>query len=268
MRNPWPPKSRRAGWRTLAPILLAVAAAWTLTGRPAIAAGAAKPAPAKPVAVAPRATTAPSTLAPADQIPDYGGRDVLGTSSAPGGADAPASPLSQAWRAFQALIVVLAVTVGFVFFIKKYGLVKAGSVSPSTTPRAGLPGMLMTGWQNFLQAGNRPPAAVDTSAALNVLSSTTLPGPAPASVHLVEVAGRRYFVGATAGGMTLLADWESEPAAEADEPVIPAEDEQFENYLNRMGMTAQTPPEVVGERVSQTTDRLQALLARNQEGTE
>jgi len=263
MRNLSPPKWLAVSARTS---LLAIGLVWTLSGRPAIAAGDAKSAPAKVVAPA-STSTAPATSTPADQIPDYGGRDVLGTS-APGAADAPASPLSQAWRAFQALVVVLAVTIGVLFVIKKYGLIKPGTSSPSATPRAGLPGMLLTGWQNFLQAGNRPSAVVDEASVLNVLSSTTLPGPAPASVHLVEVAGRRYFVGATAGGMTLLADWETEPVAEPDEEIIAPEDERFESYLNRMGMTAQTPPEVVGERVSQTTDRLQALLARNQEGTE
>jgi hypothetical protein len=73
-------------------------------------------------------------------------------------------------------------------------------------------------------------------------------------------------LGATGGGMTLLSDWESEPAGDdVAEENIPSEEERFENYLNRMGMTAQTPPEVVGERVSQTTDRLQALLDRARE---
>ena len=167
---------------------------------------------------------------------------------------------------------MLAVVVGVLFFLKKYGLIKEGAYPGPLTPnnggtgrQPGLRGLLLTGWQNFLRAGTRPASTVDGAASLSVLSSTTLPGPTAASVHVVEVAGRRYLVGATGGGMTLLADWDSEPAADVDEPVLPNDDERFENYLNRMGMTNETPTEVVGERVSQTTDRLQALLARNRE---
>ena len=268
MRNRWLPKLS---------LLLVIAAIAVLT-IPATA-GSDGVQPAKPVP----ATSAPLSLegrgaggeaskpvasAPStDALPDYGGRDAIGSAVDSAGGDAPASPLSQAWRAFEALVVVLACIAGVLFFLKKYGLVKEGMFpAGGVKPKAGLTGMALSAWQGFLRSGTRPQTVnADAATALTVLSSTILPGPAPASVHLVEVAGRRFLLGATAGSMTLLSDWDSEPAVDEAEPPIESEDDRFESYLNRMGMTAQTPPEVVGERVSQTADRLQALLARARE---
>lgn len=233
-------------------------------------------------AVAPSTPAEPASTASGD-IPDYGGRDTLVTAAGAAGGDSAASPLSQAFRAFQALVVVLVLIAGALYYIKKHGLLREGGLLAGFIQRSSAGGPVMhTGFGNVLRTFAQAPKPADTApvappiagpvvstdptAALTLLSSTPLPGSAPVSVHLIEVAGRRFLLGASGGGMSLLADWDSDPPVdEGTEPPLASEEEHFESYLNRMGLTAQTPPEVVGERVSQTTDRLQALLMRTRE---
>ncbi len=251
------------------------------SNKPATAAVKLAPPPIKPpVATStPSASSQPADTPSAAAIPDYGGRDAVLT---PPTGDVPGltntSPLAAAWRAFESLVVVLALIVIALIVIRRYGLLKNGlpfqipggakpgrnAPRPAQKP-SGPMGTLTSAWKAFLTPSQMFPSA---ESPLQVVASTPLPGPAGGSVHLIEVEGRRFLVGAATGGLTLLAEWENE-AQETEAATVPEEEVRFESYLNRMGMTAQSPPEVVGERVSQAADRLQAMLARTQqEGAE
>lgn len=210
-------------------------------------------------AQAPKAA-ATSPAAPAPVIPDYGGRDSAPASAVPAatpGETGPASPLAQAWRAFESLAIVLALVVGVVFLLKRYNLVNSDGTGKA---RLRLPPSLNRFWTpavSSVSGGQTEPGLP-----LTVLSSQPLPG--GGMLHMISVADRTLLLGATAQNVTLIADWETDAMCEGAETPSEA---AFAEYLSRAGVADPTPPSgrVARTRVGAASERLQSVLARSRE---
>ena len=164
-------------------------------------------------------------------IPDYGGRDSAPLTV----SDAAPNPLSQAGRALEALLIVLAGVVGVVYGLKRFGLVTPGT--DGKPARIALP------------AGqNRSRSAASPQSPVTVISSQTLPG--GTLLHVVEVAGRTLLLAATGQTVTAVAEWPAEPETSEKTAV-------FEDYLAR----AETHPD---SAIAAANARLRSLLARPQ----
>ncbi|MDQ2800261.1 MAG: flagellar biosynthetic protein FliO [Armatimonadota bacterium] len=203
-------------------------------------------------AQAPKAAPPPAASVPV--IPDYGGRDSAPANAVPAAApgdNGPASPIAQAWRAFESLAIVLALVVGVVFLLKRYNLVNSEGTGKA---RLRLPPNLNKLWT---------PAAssvVDGQTELMVLSSQPLPG--GGMLHMISVADRTLLLGATAQNVSLIAEWETKAAREGAETPSEA---AFAEYLSRAGVADPTPPSgrAARTRMGAAGERLQSVLARS-----
>ncbi|MCW3061590.1 MAG: hypothetical protein JWQ02_3411 [Capsulimonas sp.] len=221
--------------------------------------------PDAPKKAAPIHAPAPAASAPPPAvgvdpkaIPDYGGRDSSPASSFEGaaGADAP-SPLGQAWRAFEALVIVLALVFGGLYLLKRYGILEGGAAGKGGPAAAALRRMAR---QRLAAGAGVAPVTIEGDGGIQVLGVQPLPGSPGACVHLLSVAGRTILVGATAQSVTLISEWE-EPDAAEDADVTPRE---FSDYLVRQGGPPPAPIEqdIVETSVSESNQRLREMLSR------
>lgn len=158
------------------------------------------------------ALAAPQASAPA-AVPDYGGRDsgpLAVTGDAAPSADAAPSPVAQAGRALEALVVVLAGVVGVALLLKRFDLVKPGLNGKAARIAAPMLGRL-------------PKSGAEAGVA--ILSSQVLPG--GAMLHVVRVAGKNVLLAATAQSVTPVAEW---GASEAEKTSAGG---SFDDYLTR-----------------------------------
>ena len=235
MRLPRKPCS----WTTLLVLALALSVI-----RPA---GAQTPAPPKRAAPAVAAKPAPPAL------PDYGGRDGVVSTVDNSGAQTM-NPLAQAGRAFEALVIVLALVVGGLYLLKRSGLIKGDGTTPwtragrSAPPRASVP------------------AAASTTDLITVLGTQTLPNGSGADIHLIAVGSRTFLLGATPQQVTLLT--ELDLLSDTDAAETPQSQAAFDAYLSKAGIAPEpktTSRRVAEDALSATADRLQSLLARSRE---
>lgn len=212
-----------------------------LTG-PCLAAPPAAPAkataPAAPVSAS-SAVAAHGSASPA-ALPDYGGRDTPGLLAGVG-TDAP-NPLAQAGRSLLALMVVLGGIIGVVTVLKRSGYTGSGPLGLAFL--SGLRALRsaaapVTEAATPAVADQVTAAAASGSGPLTLLQSQALPG--GGAVHLLSVDGStRVLVGATAQGVSLLAEWEWEEEEAAPEPTVPAAaapltGDSFSQHLIRAG---------------------------------
>lgn len=213
---------------------------------------AAKPAPAPPPAVR--------------TLPDYGGRDGI-TGAASASQSSPAlNPLAQAWRAFEALAIVLALVVGGLYGLKRSGMLKSdGSVSGPMPLLAAVPGFLKT-----INPAKSPvpalnPAEASPSPWVTMIGSQSLPNTQGASLHLVSVGGKTLLLGATAQSVSLITEVD---AARQDE-YVPAMDtgqmpSSFDGFLIQADQSPLRQSNETELLMSATTMRLQAMIARSE----
>lgn len=186
-----------------------------------------KPAPAKPSApVKPSAT--PSKPAP---VPDYGGRDNAPLAAV---SDSAPSPLAQAGRALEALLIVLAGVVGVIYALKRFGLVTPGA--------DGKPGRIALPPLGLCRLS---PPAPSVSSPITVVSSQALPG--GIMLHVVTVAGRSLLLAATGHTVTVVTEWTEEPKSSEEAAA-------FDDFL------ARAEPEPVSS-IAAANARLRSLLS-------
>ena len=189
-------------------------------------------------------------------IPDYGGRDGAAGASFEGaaGVDAP-NPLAQAWRAFEALVIVLALVFGGLYLLKRYGVLEAGKFSHKG---AGGAGAALRAAARMRITGSAPADSGD--GAIQLLSTQPLPGNPGACVHLLTIDGKSFLVGATSQSVTLMSEWEHDDPEDGPD-VTP---QAFSDYLTRQGAPAPGPFEhdIVESRVSEANERLREMLTR------
>lgn len=227
---------------------------------------AAKPltVPVHPAAAVPR----PKAAAPAAvrTLPDYGGRDgIAGTTYAAPASSAP-NPLAQAWRAFEALVIVLALIVGGLYALRRFGLIKPdGSVSGPAPFLAALPGLLKT-----INPAKSPvpaslPASEASAAWLTMLGSQPLPNAQGASLHLISLGGKTLLIGATAQSVSLISelddDWQAEPALTLETGQMPSSFDGFLMQADHAPVRQSNETELL---MNATTMRLQAMIARSE----
>lgn len=221
---------------------------------PIHAAASASP-PAAPAATAPAATADPKN------IPDYGGRDSAAAASFEGaaGADAP-NPLSQAWRAFEALVIVLALIFGGLYLLKHYGVLEGGAFTGKGGPGAAALRRMARQRIRNSRGSSSTSTPILGDGAIQLLGTQPLPGNPGACVHLLSIENRTFLIGATAQSVTLMSEWE-ETTDDGDADVTPG---AFNEYLKRQGAVAPTPIEedVVETSVSDANDRLREMLSR------
>lgn len=224
-------------------------------------------------AAAPPPSHSPATAKHAAKqrvIPDYGGRDsTIESTIDQSGAATAVDPMAQAGRAFEALVVVLALVVGGLFLLKKSGVIKSGADTSGTAAQAP--------W-SFLKSLARPanappPSSEPTTELLSVIGSQTLPQSGGARLHLVSVGDRLLLIGATSQSVTVLTEV-AQIGEFSDNPKSAAfaetqqDEAAFADYLERIGL--QPPPAAVGKTVGATlsaaTGRLQSLLRPHVEG--
>lgn len=198
----------------------------------------------------------------------------MGSIAAAHGSSNSPSPLSQAWRAFEALVLVLALIVGGLYGLKRAGIIQAdgvGGVMPST-PRAASFSLARVISQVFAPKLGTPPSllspASSQSAWLERLESQPLPGTAGASLHLVSLGGRTLLVGATAASISLITELGSAPQAPfapglqaVPEPAPPR---GFDAFLAQADAAPARVPNETELLLNATTMRLQALVARSE----
>jgi flagellar biogenesis protein FliO len=199
-------------------------------------------------------------VAPA-ATPDYGGRDsIVSTAVATSGAQTM-NPLVQAGRAFEALLIVLALVVGCLYLLKRSGLLQGGGDASAATPWARrLP-------QAMRQTASRHPFPPEISTDLiKVLGSQTLPHGSGAGLHLISVGGKTLLLGETVQAVTLLTELDSVALPEQE---TPQERAAFADYLAQAGISLEPAPQAraVEYALSATADRLQSLLSRSREET-
>ena len=166
-------------------------------------------------------------------LPDYGGRDTPASALAGDVAASPTNPLAQAWRACEALALVLGGIVTVVYALKRFGIVRDGDTKLNWT--RGLP----------------RPAAI--SSPITVLSSQPLPG--GAMLHIISAGGQTFLLAATTQTVSLISELPLTP----ESAETPDEAAAFSTYLNQAGIAL--PPE---SAIAAATDRLKSLLARSQ----
>ena len=177
--------------------------------------------------------SAPITAPVPTTAPDYGGRDApLATAG-----DAAPNPAAQAGRALEALVVVLAGVACVVYVLKRFHLVVPGAGGKPA--RIAGPGFAAGG-----PFGRSP--AVTGDAGISVVSSQSLPG--GAMLHIVQVAGKRLLIGATAQSVTTLTEWSVSETAPADLAG------DFEDYLTRADSSS---------GIAAANARLRSLLSRS-----
>jgi hypothetical protein len=212
-----------------------------------------------PCAAAPPKSPVPlsATTSPA-AVPDYGGRDAPGLLA--GAGTAAPDPAAQAGRALLSLVLVLGGVFGVVTLLKRGGYTGGGPVG--TALIAGLQHFSMPSSQKTI--GNTP---VGTSGPLSLLQSQSLPG--GGAVHLLSVQDRTLIlVGATAQGVSLIAEWEPEDQTDlADTETMETAsntDANFQDFLAR----ADLPPSPVEHvRVERLSDLLSNQRIQSREGT-
>ncbi len=190
-----------------------------------------------------------------------------------GSAGSP-SPLAQAWRAFEALVIVLALIVGGLYGLKRAGIIQgdgasgAAASAPSTSS-FNLSRVLSQALAPKPGAPPLAPAPASSPAAwLGRLESQPLPGAAGASLHLVSVGGRTLLLGATAASVSLIAEMEGAPQA----PFVPglqampevAAPSGFDAFLAQADAAPRRVPNETEMLLNATTMRLQALVARSE----
>ena len=268
-RKPLPVQPARQPVKVLAAPINSQVPAWA---RPAAPRAQAPPVPvaqAVPVPMRPAAAVhkpVPQPPAAVRALPDYGGRDgIAGTAYA--AQSSPAlNPLTQAWRAFEALAIVLALVVGGLYGLKRSGILKAdGSISAQMPVLAGLPG--------FLKAGkpmkSPPPAPLPLGTTqvtwITMIGSQALPNTPDASLHLVTLAGKTLLLGATAQSVSLIteldADWQADPAPTMDTGQMPS---SFDGFLTQADQSPLRQSNETELLMNATTMRLQAMIARSE----
>lgn len=192
-----------------------------------------KPAPAKPSSSAkPSATPSkPAPKPPPAAIPDYGGRDNAPLAAV---SDSAPSPLAQAGRALEALVLVLAGVVGVIYALKRFGLVTPGA--DGKPARIALPPLGLS---------RLSPPAPSVSSPITVVSSQALPG--GIMLHVVTVAGRSLLLAATGHTVTVVTEWTEEPKSSEEAAA-------FDDFL------ARAEPEPVSS-IAAANARLRSLLS-------
>lgn len=199
-------------------------------------------------------------------LPDYGGRDsIAGTSDA--APSVPAlNPLAQAWRAFEALAIVLALVVGGLYGLKRLGLLKPdGSVSAPTPLLAALPGFLKGTKPVPTAAAAASPTGVPDGSWMSVIGSQALPNAHGAALHLVSLGGKTLLLGTTAQSVTLISELEGsapgEPAPTMDTGHAPF---SFDSVLSQASYAPVRQANETELLMNATTMRLQAMIARSE----
>ncbi len=222
-------------------------------------------------AVSPSSNAAPASRA----LPDYGGRDgIAGTTDA--AQSTPAlNPLAQAWRAFEALAIVLALIIGGLYLLKRYGLIKPdGGASVPTPLLAALPGFLKTATQGKGTA--LPPASPPGSEAswITMIGSQALPNAQGASLHLVSLGGKTLLLGVTGQSISLLSEVDDRREVEGERQAAPAPlmdtgrmPAAFDGFLMQADQSPQRQSNETELLMNATTMRLQAMIARSEAQT-
>lgn len=221
------------------------------------AALASSPAPATASATRQTAPAAASAL------PDYGGRDSVGSAVASAGAATPLSPMGQAWRAFEALAIVLAMVAGGLYLLKRSGLLRTdaqASAKPVFTPKPALFNLssLLKGAARQSPAPLPAPAMPDAPW-VKILGSQPLAGSPGANLHLVSLGGKTLLIGTTPQSMSLLTELDAEWQPDTED--ASEEDTEFGAYLSFA--TEANAPNETELLLSSTTMRLQAMIARS-----
>jgi len=219
----------------------------------------------------------PSSNAPpaSHALPDYGGRDgIAGTTNA--AQSTPAlNPLAQAWRAFEALAIVLALIIGGLYLLQRYGLIKPdGGTSVPTPLLAALPGFLKTATQGKGTA--LPPAPPPGSEAswITMIGSQALPNAQGASLHLVSLGGKTLLLGVTGQSISLLSEVDNQREVEGERQAAPAPlmdtgrmPASFDGFLMQADQSPQRQSNETELLMNATTMRLQAMIARSEAQT-
>ncbi len=222
------------------------------------------PAPVHPVAAVPKPPPAPASSV--RTLPDYGGRDGI-TGTAYAAQSSPAlNPLAQAGRAFEALVIVLALVVGGLYLLKRSGVLKPdGSASGPLPLFAAVPGFLKT----ILPAKSSVPAPSQAVAApspwFTMIGSQPLPNAQGASLHLVSVGGKTLLLGTTGQSVSLISEVDAarqdEYAPTLDTGHMPS---SFDGFLMQADQSPLRQSNETELLMSATTMRLQAMIARSE----
>lgn len=219
-----------------------------------------------PSSPAPAAHPAASTLPPPPAVPpalhalpDYGGRDGIAGTTYVASATPALNPLAQAWRAFEALAIVLALVVGGLYALKRLGVIRPdGSAAPPASLLAVLPGFLKSA-----KPAAQAPASEALSAWMTMLGSQTLPNAQGASLHLVSLGGKTLLIGATSQSVSLISEVDA-PAASVptlDTGQMPS---AFDGFLMQADHAPQRQSNETELLMNATTMRLQAMIARSE----
>lgn len=227
---------------------------------------AAKPltVPVHPAAAMPKPK--PVVPAPVRTLPDYGGRDGIAGTTYAAQASPALNPLAQAWRAFEALAIVLALVVGGLYGLKHCGLIKPdGSVSGPKPLLTALPGFLKAVMPPKDPAAAPSPAAASPAAWITMLGSQQLPNAQGVSLHLVSLGGKTLLIGATAQSVSLISelddDWQAEPALTLETGQMPSSFDGFLMQADHAPVRQSNETELL---MNATTMRLQAMIARSE----
>lgn len=222
------------------------------------------PAPVRPAAIVSKPKAAAPAAVPA--LPDYGGRDGI-TGAAYAVQPSPAlNPLAQAGRAFEALVIVLALVVGGLYGLKRSGVLKAdGSASGPMPLLAAVPGFLKPLKPGKTSVPAPGPAEASASPWFTMIGSQPLPNVPGASLHLVSVGGKTLLLGATAQSVLLISEVDGARQAEhvptMDTGQMPS---AFDGFLMQADQSPLRQSNETELLMSATTMRLQAMIARSE----
>ena len=147
----------------------------------------------------------------------------------------------------RATAVVLVLIAAGLWFAKKTGLITADGAFAKSPQLA----TTVNSWR-------KQQPFVSGHDAINVRSTKALPGSPSSTLHVVEVSGRTFLIGATPRSMTVVAEWDREPGGAP----VGADSKPFSAYLEKAGVTDPTldwAPGVVSS-LSAANERLRKRL--------
>lgn len=204
-----------------------------------------------------------------NEIPDYGGRELIGNITDQSKTNA-ATPVEQSLRAIQSLVIVLCLIFGFLYFVKKFGLLQNNRLLGIPLPMAiaannsGKNGSPIKSIGDLFKPQLRMANVEASGDILKLIDTCVLPG-SGGILYVVDVAGRNFLVGALGNQISLLSEWSVETDVEEENEEVEAQEsdeDRFERYLERVGVKEETQPDVISPKISETANRLEATLDR------
>lgn len=222
------------------------------------------PAPVHPVAAVPKPPPAP--VSSVRTLPDYGGREGITGAAYAAQASPALNPLAQAWRAFEALAIVLVLVVGGLYGLKRFGMLKPDDSAAGPMPLpAAVPGFLKTRKSPKTSVPAPIPAGASSSPWITMIGSQALPNAQGASLHLVSVGGKTLLLGATGQSVSLISEVDDtrqdEYAPTLDTGHMPS---SFDGFLMQADQSPLRQSNETELLMSATTMRLQAMIARSE----